>query len=69
MSDEPDYEYPPQWARPGQTPPVRKSYKPALRSGLGFTGEEPDDSDGYEEPDDSDGYPPEWRREPKATEP
>jgi hypothetical protein len=60
MSDEPDYEYPPQWARPGQTPPVRKSYKPALRSGLGFTGEEPDDSDGY---------PPEWRREPKATEP
>jgi hypothetical protein len=53
MPDDADvFEYPPSWAPPGIPPPIRKSYKPALRSGLGLTGEE--------QPEDE--YPQDWRR-------
>jgi hypothetical protein len=41
MSDDTDeFEYPPSWTPPGAQPPIRRSYKPALRSGLGVTGDE-----------------------------
>ena len=50
MSDTADqYEYPPSWAPRGAEPPRRQSYTPPLRSGLGYTGDEPVDPNAYPE--------------------
>jgi hypothetical protein len=52
--DDTEFEYPPEWTIPGVEPPRRRSYAPPLRSGLGYTGDEP--------PADDRGYPEHWRR-------
>jgi hypothetical protein len=54
MTDAHEYEYPPEWAPPGQEAPRRARYAPKPRSGVyGYTGDE--------QPDDGTGYPDHWR--------
>jgi len=53
ICDADKYDYPPSWKPKGAKPPKRRNYKPAPRSGLGFTG--------HEHIDRLD-YPPQWRR-------
>ena len=58
-SDADKYDYPSSWRPKGATPPTRRSYKPPLRSGLGFTGDE--HTPRYDD------YPESWKRPTKAT--
>jgi hypothetical protein len=50
MSDDAaEYEYPPEWAPPGAEPPLWPWAKPHVRSGLGYTDDEPSDPNAYPE--------------------
>jgi hypothetical protein len=57
-SDADNFWYPQSWCPKGAQPPTRRSYKPPLRSGLGFTGDE--HTERY------DAYPESWKRPAKA---